>query len=149
MFFRAVITPFQIPNDVRRCRQTRALRSARAEKPREHARRLGYPPNEISLIHRIQANLARPGTQPRIAASRPKALVFRRFLHPSAKAVPYQAEGECFRFSETVLDPTPKSPLYPPPSRPAERGVGHRHERGTGCGGRGGAGDERCCIRFP
>src|SRR6266700_4937931 len=41
------------------------------------------------------------------------------------------------------LFPKAKSGAYLSPSRPAERGVGHRRERWTGCGGRGGADDER------
>src|ERR1700756_4446900 len=45
-----------------------------------------------------------------------------------------------FRFTEIILDATPKSPLRPSPIPSHTRGVGHRHERGTGCGGRGSVG---------
>jgi hypothetical protein len=38
------------------------------------------------------------------------------------------------------LTPPPNHPYIPSPSRPTERGVGHRHERGAGCGGRGSVG---------
>jgi len=37
------------------------------------------------------------------------------------------------------LTPSPNHLYTPRPSRPTMRGVGHRHERGTGCGGRGSA----------
>jgi len=38
------------------------------------------------------------------------------------------------------LTPHPNHLYVPSPSRPTQRGVGHRHERGTGCGGRGSVG---------
>jgi len=37
-----------------------------------------------------------------------------------------------FRLSEISLDAHPKSPLYPPPSRPIQRGVAQRHGRWGG-----------------
>ena len=62
-----------------------------------------------------------------------------------------------FGFSEVMsspgiknisLSPTGKSRAHQLPSCSAKRGVGHRHERGTGSGGRGCAFDERRgCVR--
>jgi hypothetical protein len=48
---------------------------------------------------------------------------------PSRKNIPLRA--------------TPKSPVYQSPSRPTRGALRGRHERGTGCGGRGGALDEQ------
>ncbi len=48
-----------------------------------------------------------------------------------------------FRISEIMLDGGGKSLLYPALSRPSE-GRCARYGRGAGCGGRGGACDERC-----
>jgi hypothetical protein len=39
-----------------------------------------------------------------------------------------------------LLTPAPNHIYIPSPSRPTMRGVGHRHERGAGCGGRGSVG---------
>ncbi len=53
----------------------------------------------------------------------------------SAKAVKSPLQ-KYFCFSEVQIT------LYDWPSRPTQRGVGQRHERGTGCGGRGSVGRE-------
>ncbi len=47
------------------------------------------------------------------------------------------------RIKNISLSPPGKSRAHQLPSCPAKRGVGHRHERGTGSGGRGCAFDER------
>ena len=52
------------------------------------------------------------------------------------------------RIKNISLSPPGKSKAHQLPSCPEKRGVGHRHERGTGSGGRGCAFDERRgCVR--
>ena len=48
--------------------------------------------------------------------------------------------GHISDLQKFCLTPSPNHQYTPRPSRPTERGVGHRHERGTGCGGRGSVG---------
>jgi hypothetical protein len=51
---------------------------------------------------------------------------------------PVRAPGKTISvFPNFSLAARPKSLLYPPPSRPTQRGVAQRHERGAGCDGRG------------
>jgi hypothetical protein len=85
---------------------------------------------------------ASPGVQEQVVtshlgASRYRGLAGRlpdgqitKFLSsPSRKNIPLRA--------------LPKSPVYQSPSRPTRGALRGRHERGTGCGGRGCAIDER------
>ena len=53
------------------------------------------------------------------------------------RSLPSRQISDLQKFS---LTPYPNHQYIPRPSRPTKRGVGHRHERGTGCGGRGSVG---------
>ena len=55
-------------------------------------------------------------------------------------AVPGSPSRQTSDLQKLSLTPTPNHHYIPRPSRPTKRGVGHRHERGTGCGGRGSVG---------
>jgi hypothetical protein len=74
----------------------------------------------------------------------------RRFAHvifPGASALicPTWQETYFALREDFSLNTSPKSNLQLQLSCPAKRGVGHRHERGTGCGGRGSVGRARGC----
>ena len=58
-------------------------------------------------------------------------------IETAARSSPSRQISDLQKFP---LTPPPNHQYIPRPSRPTKRGVGHRHERGTGCGGRGSVG---------
>jgi hypothetical protein len=95
----------------------------------------------------------RPGSGPKVAraperASEPITSTFQ----PTPTNLVNARRASLFWFSESVsspeiknisLFPKGKSGLYPHPSRPAQRGVGHRHNEGRGAVDAEAATDER------
>jgi hypothetical protein len=68
-------------------------------------------------------------------------------IGPTGKSIPIFGNNVKLKNSENqkyFAFPEAKSVAHLSPSRPGKRGVGHRHERGTGSGGRGSAFDEGC-----
>jgi hypothetical protein len=57
--------------------------------------------------------------------------------NPSGKSLGSLRDGLSSPFRKNILVfRNGESVLYPQPSRPTQRGVAQRHERGAGCGGR-------------
>ena len=114
-----------------------------------------YPDERTSYLSNA-AGLHRAKIVGRHCVDSPPRALHRR-MGPALSRDKLTRRANHFGFSEVMsspgiknisLSPPGKSRAHQLPSCSAKRGVGHRHERGTGSGGRGCAFDERRgCVR--